>query len=165
VGRPATIDEQTQMTAVGWTAMRTEYGLTERSKCSNGQQCFDTGDPRPMVGTNAGTLHSLRGQGPGLFFDAECWVFLYKDSKGWHYLNSRCPSDSGQVPGPVDHVFVNGCANYRAAPSVSAKVYGCLRNGTMVNINSAPVYSDGHMWWHLAGFEGWMAHDFLIAPK
>jgi hypothetical protein len=172
VGRAATPEEQAAMIAVGWTGIKAEYGLTERTSCSNGdsgaldlRQCFDTSDPRAMVGTNAGTLHGLKGQGPGLFFDSECWLFLFKDSKGWHYLNARCTVYPGQVPGAVDHVFVDGCANYRAAPSLSAKVYGCLPNGTVVYINSAPVYSDGHIWWHLAAFEGWMAHDFLIVAK
>jgi hypothetical protein len=33
------------------------------------------------------------------------------------------------------------------------------------NFDSAPVYADGHIWWHLGAFEGWMAHDFLLAAK
>jgi hypothetical protein len=47
---------------------------------------------------------------------------------------------------------------------LTAKVLGCLGNGTLVDVDSAPVYRDKHIWWHLAG-RGWMAHDFLVDPK
>jgi hypothetical protein len=33
----------------------------------------------------------------------------------------------------------------------------------VVDVDSAPLYTDGKIWWHLSG-KGWMAHDFLIAP-
>ena len=153
------------MAAIGWPAIKNEYGLKDRSVCVNGEQCIDTNDPRAMVGTNAGTLYGQSGQGPGLFFPRECWLFLYKDLEGWHYFNGRCTPYGAQVPGAGDHVFVAGCANYRSAPSLSAKVLGCLANHTSVDINSAPVYADRHIWWHLARYEGWMAHDYLLVPK
>jgi hypothetical protein len=57
-------------------------------------------------------------------------------------------------------VFVSGCANYITTPSLTATVLGCLANGTVVNVDSAPVYVDAHVWWHLTG-RGWMADDYL----
>ncbi|OLE50502.1 MAG: hypothetical protein AUI36_19285 [Cyanobacteria bacterium 13_1_40CM_2_61_4] len=36
----------------------------------------------------------------------------------------------------------------------------CATRGTVVDVDSAPVYLDGHIWWHLSG-RGWMAHEFL----
>jgi hypothetical protein len=42
-------------------------------------------------------------------------------------------------------------------------VVGCAPNGTIVDVDSAPVYADSKIWWHVKN-KGWMAHDFLIAP-
>jgi hypothetical protein len=36
----------------------------------------------------------------------------------------------------------------------------CLANGIVVDVDSAPVYLDGHIWWHLHE-RGWMAHENL----
>jgi hypothetical protein len=119
---------------------------------------FQIGNPsRAMVGTNAGTFYGT-ASGTG------CWVFLYQDAAGWHYVNARCAQGTGSIPGPQDNVWVSGCANVRDAPSLGGRVVACLPNGTLVDADSAPVYADSHLWWHLAG-RGWMAHDFLVAPK
>lgn len=118
---------------------------------------FQVGNPsRSMVGTNAGTFYgTVTGTG--------CWVFLYQDATGWHYVNARCAQASGYIPGPQDQVRVSGCANVRDAAGLSSRVTACLPNGTIVDVDSAPVYTDGHIWWHLTG-RGWMAHDYLVAP-
>jgi hypothetical protein len=153
------------MIAVGRPAIERDYGWKDWSVCTNGHQCFKVGNPsRAMVGTNAGTFYGSHGQFPAGGLGSECWVFLDKDSKGWHYVNAGCAQPIGSLPGPQDRVFVTGCANFRVAPGLSATVLGCLGNGTTVDVDSAPVYKDGHIWWHLAG-RGWMAHDFLVAPK
>jgi hypothetical protein len=152
------------MTAVGRPAIEKAFGWKDWSACSNGQNCFKVGTAAmAMVGTNAGVFDGGYGIYPGGGLGAACWVFLYKDSKGWHYLNAGCAQNPGYVPGSAAlgaHIFVTGCANFRDAASLSGKVLGCLANGTIVDVNSAPVYTDGHIWWHLAG-RGWMAHDFL----
>jgi len=72
---------------------------------------------------------------------------------------------TGDTPGANDFVRVSGggCANVRSEPGTNSKVVGCLPDHTMVDVDSAPVYTDGKIWWHLSG-KGWMAHDFLIAP-
>jgi hypothetical protein len=152
------------MIAVGRPGIEADLGFKDSASCSGSDLCFQVGNPsRAMVGTNAGSFYGAEhsASGPG---GAGCWVFLFEDSNGWHYVNGACAQSEGYVPGVGDRVFVTGCANFRAAPGLSAKVLGCLGNGTIVNVDSAPVYKDAHIWWHLAG-RGWMAHDFLVAPK
>ena len=142
VGRPATAQEEAAMIAVGQPA-------AERD-----QPGFQVGNPsRAMVGTKAGTFY---GPGPG----AGCFVFLYQDASGWHYVNVRCAQATGNIPGPQDLVKVSGCANVRDAPGLNSRVIACLPNGTTVDVDSAPIYVDGHIWWHLAG-RGWMVHGNL----
>jgi hypothetical protein len=166
VGRAATPQEEAAMIAVGKPAIEADYGWPDWSACVNGQQCYEVGSPsRAMVGTNAGTFYGIYGQYPGGGLGSPCWVFLFEDAGGWHYVNAGCAQARGYVPGPGDRVFVNpGCANVRDAPGLSAKVLACLNNGTVVDVDGAPTFVDGHIWWHLAG-HGWMAHDFLVAPK
>jgi hypothetical protein len=152
------------MIAVGRPGIEADFGWKDGAACSGNATCFTVGNPsRAMVGTNAGTFYGNQhnASGPG---GSGCWVFLYQDSKGWHYVNAGCAQATGYIPGPQDRVFVNGCANLRDAPGLSSHVIGCLGNGTVVDIDSAPTYLDGHIWWHLAD-RGWLAHDFLVAPK
>jgi hypothetical protein len=118
------------------------------------QPGFQVGNPsRAMVGTNAGTFYGTNS-GTG------CFVFLYQDATGWHYVNVRCAQATGYIPGPQDSVKVSGCANVHAEPSLGSPVIACLANGTIVDVDSAPTYADGHIWWHLAG-RGWMVHENL----
>jgi len=156
------------MVAVGRPGFEADWGYKDYSSCSaSDSNCFEVGSPsRAMIGTNAGSLYGTVGGGPGSSGGgAGCFIFLYEDSGGWHYVNGRCAQSTGYVPGPQDRVFVNsGCANVRDADGLSSKVVGCLSNGTLVDVDSAPVYVDGHIWWHLANL-GWMPHDFLVAPK
>jgi hypothetical protein len=152
------------MIAVGRPGVEKAYGWKDWSVCSNGEACFVVSDPSlAMVGTNAGSFGGGYGgfpSGPG---GSACWVFLFENSTGWHYVNAACVQNSGSNPATGDdQVFVTGCANFRATPALSAAVLGCLGNGTNVDVDSAPVYQGGHIWWHLAG-RGWMAHDFLCA--
>jgi hypothetical protein len=152
------------MTAAGAPATEKAFGWKDWSVCSNGQTCFKARTAaEAMVGTNAGVFDGGDGLFPGGGLGSACWVFVYQDSNGWHYLNSGCAQNPGFVPGSSEtgtHVFVTGCANVRATPALTGKVLGCLGNGTVVNVDSAPVYQDGHVWWHLTG-HGWMAHDYL----
>lgn len=152
------------MTAAGAPAIERALGYKDWSACSNGENCYRVSpEPSGMVGTDAGVLNGGYGQYPGGGLGAACWVFLYRDSGGWHFLNFACAQNPGFTPGSADtgtHVFVNGCANYRMAPSLSAAAVGCLTKGTVVSVDSAPVYADAHVWWHLTG-RGWMAHDYL----
>jgi hypothetical protein len=152
------------MTAAGLPAVEKALGYKDWSACSSGQYCFRAGPAASaMVGTNAGVFDGGYGQYPEGGLGAACWVFVYQDSAGWHLLNFGCAQNPGFVPGSADtgtHVFVTGCANYRAAPALTGTVLGCLGNGTIVNVDSAPVFKDAHVWWHLTD-RGWMAHDFL----
>jgi hypothetical protein len=165
VSRAATKQEEAAMLAVGKPAIERAYGWKDWTACSNNETCFKVSNPsRATVGTNAGYFTGFDGRYPEGGLGSACTVFLYLDSKGWHYVNAGCFQNPGYVPGPGDHVSVTGCANFRAAPTLSAKVLGCLGNGTVVDVDSGPVYQDAHIWWHLSG-RGWMAHDFLVAPK
>ena len=84
--------------------------------------------------------------------------------KKWHYVDAGCAQTAGSLPGPGDQVRVVGCANVRNRPGLASVILDCLSNGTRVDVDSAPAYVEGRIWWHLRGL-GWMAHDFLLAPK
>jgi hypothetical protein len=152
------------MLAVGRPGAEKELGWADWSVCSGSQTCFRVASPTgATVGTNAGSFNG--GVACKTYCSgAACTVYLYKDASGWHFVNARCYQSFGYVPGRQDRVFVTGCANFRTLPSLSGKVLGCLGDRTIVDVDSAPVYAEGHIWWHLAG-RGWMAHDFLVAPK
>lgn len=152
------------MLAAGVNAAEADLGVTDGGACRNGQTCFWVGDPpRAMVGVHAGTFYgSIHAYPEG--GGAGCWVYLYEDDTGWHFNSVRCAQATGSTPGLQSLVWVTGCANVRETPSLAAKVLDCLPGGTQVDVDSAPVYADGHIWWHLAQ-RGWMAHEFLIEPK
>ena len=119
IGRAATKQEEAAMIAAGGPAIEKDYGWKDWSVCSNGQQCFKVGNPsRAMVGTHAGTFYGSNGQFPGGGFGSGCWLFLYQDSRGWHYVDAACAQSAGYGPGIEDRVFVSGCANVRAAPAL-----------------------------------------------
>lgn len=164
IGRVPTHQEYVAMAAAGTPAIEKALGYRDWSVCSSGENCYRVSpEPSGMVGTAAGVLTGGFGQYPGGGLGAACWVFLYSDGGGWHFLNFACAQNPGFTPGSAatgTHVFVSGCANYRTTPSLSATVVGCLANGTVVNVDSAPLYAEAHLWWHLTG-RGWMVHDYL----
>jgi hypothetical protein len=149
------------MIAVGKPAAEQALGVGDGATCNGNQSCFFLGQPsRAMVGTHAGTFYGRVGN-PSGGGGAGCFVFLYEDAGGWHFVNVRCVQASGYIPGPQDLVKVSsGCANVRDAPGTGSRVVACLPNGTVVDVDSAPVYLDGEIWWHLTG-RGWMAHEYL----
>jgi hypothetical protein len=162
VGRAATAQEEQAMVAVGRAGAEADLKLKDWSQCGAGQSCFTFNSPsRVIVGTNAGALGGGYGLYPEGGLGAFCVVFVINDSTGWHYVNVSCAQNEGYMPGPFDHVTIaSGCANVRTSPSLSAKAVACLANNTQVAVDSAPLYADTHIWWHLAG-RGWMVHDFL----
>jgi hypothetical protein len=152
------------MIAVGRPALETAFKLNDWSACTTGEYCFQVGSPSlAMVGTNAGTFYGRSGAYPQGGFGAGCWAFLYQDSTGWHYYDGVCTQNGG-LPSDQGNVYVSTCANVRDAPGLNSRVVACLKNGTPVSVDSAPVYADGHIWWHLAG-RGWMAHEYLVDPS
>jgi hypothetical protein len=115
------------MIAIGRPGIEAELGFKDASSCAGTDVCFAVGKPsRAMVGTNAGRFYGNEvnsNRSPG----ADCWVFLYEDSGGWHYVNGRCVISEVYTPGPGDRVFVTGCANVRDAqgcPLTSSAVCG-----------------------------------------
>ena len=153
------------MIAAGKSAFEQAYGLKDASACASGDDCFSVSSPSgATVGTNAGYFRGEEHRSPS-GGGAGCVVYLSQDSTGWHYVSGGCAQGTGYLPGIQDRVFVTtACARVRALPSLSGKVLDCLPRGFPVDVDSAPVYADGYIWWHLQG-RGWMAHDFLLWPK
>jgi hypothetical protein len=67
-----------------------------------------------------------------------------------------------------------GCVNVHSAPRLSAKVVGCLPNGTAVTIDDGPAYAAASpplpqidlpwaldYWWHIVG-RGWVVHAYVL---
>ena len=159
--RPATADELTAMVGAGKPGAERDLGIRDcgSSQPGPGNDCFAVPSPkRGTIGTEAGYFLGAR-------FGSGCWVYLYHDSGGWHYVNVRCGQATGYAPtvGADDQVYVTGCANTRTTPGLGSPVVDCLPNGTVVHVTNGPAYSDGKLWWRLQG-HGWMAHDFLISP-
>lgn len=138
--------------------------LGDEASCTDHHDCLflDQGDGFGSIGFKAGILKGGEGCPDGCGGSA-CYIYLYQDTSDWHYVNARCTQSTGSTPGAQDRVYVSGCANVRERPSSRAKVLACLPKGTLVDVDSAPVYQDGSIWWHLAG-KGWMAHEFLVTP-
>ena len=154
------------MLNVGRPAVEAKYHLKPIASCKNGDACFIVRNPLDaIVGTEAAVFTGSIGLYPNGGLGCGVLVVLSHDSTGWHYVNSGCVQNSGFMPGPGDHVFVSGgCANVRTSPNLSATVLACLPAQTQVDVDSAPLYADSHVWWHLAG-RGWMVHDYLLAPN
>jgi len=163
-GRNATASELAAMISAGKDPAEKELGLGDGANCPAGKDCLWVDQATGTIGVNAGLFHAREGCASGCFGGSGCWVFLYQAAGAWHYVNAHCAQATGEIPGPDSIVYVSGCANVRDNPGSSGKVVTCLSNGTQVNVDSAPLYTDGKIWWHLAG-KGWMAHDFLVAPK
>jgi hypothetical protein len=112
-----------------------------------------------VVGSNAGYFHGNR-------FGSGCWVYVYQDATGWHFLDVACGQAVGSLPtlNTDDLVYASGCGNVRAEPSLQAQVVRCLPSGTNVHLGNGLVYADGKLWW-LVQNQGWMAHELLVAES
>lgn len=115
-----------------------------------------------------------------------CDIYLISTSSGWQGLggyvsaSTVCsltgapfPSvgESGQIQMALGE---SGCVNVHSAPSLSAKVVGCLPLGTAVTIDDGPAYAPAapplpqidlpwalDYWWHIAG-RGWVVHAYVL---
>src|SRR5438067_4144772 len=157
--RPATATEYADMVAVGKPAAARQLGITDCGSSSPGagHDCFMAlGASDAMVGTDAGYFHGAR-------FGSGCWVYLYEDGSGWHFVDVQCAQAPGSLPRIEmdDLVKVSGCANVRSEPGLQARIVACLPNGTTVHVVGGPVYRDGKLWWLLQG-QGWVVHDSLV---
>jgi hypothetical protein len=162
--RPATTAELSAMINAGKKPAEAYLHLGDWDSCSPPPSCLYTGDASGFIGIHAGFVKAREGCPSGCG-GAGCWIYLFEDVSGWHFVNAACTQATGDIPGAQDLVRVNGgaCANVRNAPGTTGQVVGCLPDQTTVDVDSAPVYTDGKIWWHLKD-KGWMAHDFLIAP-
>ena len=150
------------MVAVGKLAAARQLGITDCGSSSPGagHDCFMAlGASDAMVGTDAGYFHGAR-------FGSGCWVYLYEDGAGWHFVDVQCAQAPGSLPriGMDDLVKVSGCANVRSDPGLQGRVVACLANGATVHVVGGPVYRDGKLWWLLQG-QGWMVHDSLVGGQ
>ena len=160
--RPATATEYADMVAVGKPAAERLLGIADCGSSSPGpgHDCFAAlGASDAMVGTDAGYFHGSR-------FGSGCWVYLYQDGAGWHFVDVECAQAPGSLPriGMDDLVKVSGCANVRSDPGLQGRVVACLANGATVHVVGGPVYRDGKLWWLLQG-QGWMVHDSLVGGQ
>jgi hypothetical protein len=158
--RPATAAEYDGMVAVGRPEAEQRLAIPDCGATSPGpgHDCFAALQAADaIVGTDAGYFHGAR-------FGTGCWVYLYQDAGGWHFVDVRCAQAPGSLPRVAmdDLVHVSGCANVRAEPSLQAPVVACLPNNTTVQITGGPVYRDDKLWWYLEG-RGWMVHDSLVS--
>ena len=157
--RAATATEYNDMVAAGKPGAERKFNIPDCGSSSPhvGNDCFEALGPQDSwVGTNAGYFHGARG-GSG------CWVYLYQDAGGWHFVDAQCAQAVGSLPrlDSDDTVNVTGCANVRSQPGLQSPVVACLPNGTNVHISGGLVYQDSKLWWFLQG-RGWMVHDSLV---
>lgn len=169
VGRAATTAEGQAILAAGTVGAEQDLRLKDMAQCTVGDACFKPRSPSDtIVGTNAAVFSAASGTlgagGTNLALGSACAVFVTNDGTSWHYAAAACVQNPGYLPGAGDHVYVpSACANVRSAPGLKAQVLDCLAKDTIVTVDSAPVFQDGYIWWHLVG-RGWMANDFLIQP-
>jgi hypothetical protein len=161
-GRPATRVELDAMIRAGKKPAESYLHVGDSDSCASQQYCLFTDPAWGVVGIHAGFFHGQAGCPSGCG-GAGCWIYLFEDGSGWHFVDAVCAQATGDVPGPQDVVRVSGCANVRSLPGSTGPKVECLPDQTTVDVDSGPVYTDGKIWWHLRG-HGWMAHDFLIAP-
>jgi hypothetical protein len=163
-GHQATSAELAAMISGGKKPAEAYLHLGDSDSCAPQQSCLFTDQANGAIGIHAGWFHGNSGCPSGCG-GAGCWVYLFEDASGWHFVNAACAQSPGYVPGAQDLVRVSGggCANVRSGPGLKGLVVGCLPDQTMVDVDSGPDYTDGKIWWHLKG-KGWMAHEFLIAP-
>jgi hypothetical protein len=154
----------------GIAGTETKTGLTYTAgACPSGQSCLSGarvfGNADPNLGLDAAYVQMAGGGSGG---GAICDAYVYYDSAGWHVFPPvACVQQSGYNPvlGTEDHVQVpgGGCANVRQSPTLGAKVLTCLRDGTLVTVDTIfPRYADGHIWWSINHQQGFMAYDYLI---
>jgi hypothetical protein len=165
-GREATQAEVDAMVAAGKKPAEAYLHLGDWDSCPQHPppSCLYTREATGFIGIDAGVVKAGEGCPAGCG-GAACYLYLFEDASGWHFVNAACVQATGDTPGANDFVRVSGggCANVRSEPGTKSKVVACLPDHTTVDVDSAPVYTDGKIWWHLSG-KGWMAHDFLIAP-
>lgn len=97
-----------------------------------------------------------------------CTAYVYRDSAGWHGFRFDYCEGAFPAVGESGLVFVGlgstECVNVRDAPGPKGAVVGCVKSGTVVQIDGGPVYSPmasiNGVWWHLAG-RGWIADTYL----
>jgi hypothetical protein len=95
----------------------------------------------------------------------QCAGYVFRRGGSWQLLDVVCglPDQLSPLVGHDATVHVTGgCANVRNAAGLTARVVGCISNGTAVQIDGGPAFADGRLWWHEKG--GWVAHDFLVGP-
>ena len=104
---------------------------------------------------------------------AACWDYVFEDARGWHGYNAVCTQNSGYAPdvGTGHIVTTSGvCANVRDHAGLTGHVVACLPEGTSMELDSAPTFTDddpnstnpihGRLWWHIKG-KGWVAHELI----
>jgi hypothetical protein len=127
-------------------------------KCPNKTACLRVASQ--VIGQEAAAVVFSTAGSAG----RQCAGYVYHSGGAWHFLDAACGLPGQLSPlagnGAVVHVPGN-CANVRNAPSLTAGVVACLKDGTAIRLDGGPTYAGGRLWWHEK--DGWIAHDFLIA--
>jgi len=104
-----------------------------------------------------------------------CGFYVLGTGSAWQAFTAQCRIGADPFPavGSAGHVRLGmgetGCVNVRAAAGKTAKVLGCLADGTPVRIDGGPVFiapaagtspSSLDIWWHVEG-KGWMVDQYL----
>jgi hypothetical protein len=132
-----------------------------------------------LSGTTGGTDAAyFEYQSYGTGGGAACFAYVYRDSSGWHPLDTVCGQDLAPSSGGTVAITVpgGGCAAVHSAPGHASSVLTCVSSGTgtAYAVDGAPVYvaetdatsrlAMGTIWWYLPGPGGWVAQDFVAAP-
>jgi hypothetical protein len=117
----------------------------------------------------------------------KCAIYLVSTPSGWQGLggdvgiDSVCSPTGAPFPGLGEHGQIQmglgqtGCVNVHSTPSLSARVVGCLPDGSPVVVDGGPAYVPASpplpsidlalatldYWWHIAG-QGWVVHAYLL---
>src|SRR2546427_252672 len=91
--------------------------LGDSDSCAPQQECLYTDGADGHIGIHAGWFHGNSGCPSGCG-GAGCWIYLFEDASGWHFVNAACAQAPGETPGAEDLVRVSGggCANVRSDP-------------------------------------------------
>ena len=153
----------------GIGGIEAKTGLTYSGTCGAGATCL--GAPQVFGNTGAGGYDAAYVQmAYAAAGSGSCFAYVYFAAGFWNSVPPVvCPNQSGYNPvlAASDHVVVPGsCANVRLTPGLSSRIVACLKDGTVVSIDSDPPrYVDKHIWWSINGHQGWMAHEFLITSS
>ncbi len=121
-------------------------------------------NPVATTGDGAAYVEVTAEHAPGGL--SHCVVYLHDAGGQWSADAATCVDSA--TPAPVTGATVpvaapGSCARIRRAAGLTSPVIACLRDGTLVTVDAAPVYRDGHLWFSVSapGVSGVVALEAL----